>query len=166
MSFATRTFMLNRVNAARLAQLACPADRDMVDDEAIRIAIAGGDLSGYSEADQTTISLALDAIDAALADADALIMTYGIPETVQTTLLARIASTIALYYLQGVGRMTDDVQKAYEGVIDTLKSHSKGVLSLIPPDPALTVSDALAGAEISSGSSRYSGWNEDDGDWW
>ena len=66
------------------------------------------------------LALALEAIDKALADADALILSYGIPATVQTTLLARLASTVALYYLQGAERMTDDVRKAYDGVIDTL----------------------------------------------
>lgn len=155
MPFATAADLLKRANAKRLAQLAVPNDREMIDDEALRLAINNEDLSGYREEDQTTIALALDAIGNALADADALILSYSIPETVQTTLLARLACTIALYYLQGVERMTDPVQKAYDGAVDTLKSHAKGTLSLIPFTPPTTPTDSWAGAEISSGTSRY-----------
>ncbi|MBO9538761.1 phage protein Gp36 family protein [Herbaspirillum sp.] len=162
MAFASRSDLLARSNAKRLGQLAVPADMDMVPDEALRVAISGGDVSQYSQEEQNALALALDAIDKALHDADALILSYGIPEAVQTTLLSRLASTVALYYLQGAERMTDDVKHAYESAIATLKSHSKGEVNLIPPaatDPVL--SDDLA--IISSSSRRYrSAWSEDD----
>lgn len=135
MGFASRADLLSRSNARRLAQLAVPADVAMPPDDALRTAIAGGDLSAYTHQDQDALALALDAIDKALADSDALILSYGIPATVQTTLLARLASTVALYYLQGAERMTEDVRKAYDGVIDTLDAHAKGRLSLVPADP-------------------------------
>ena len=135
MVFASRSDLLARSNARRLAQLAVPADVDMVPDEALRVAIEDGDLGMFSQADQDALALALDAIDKALADADALILSYGIPATVQTTLLARLASTIALYNLQGAERMTEDVRKAYEGTINTLKAHSRGELNLVPAEP-------------------------------
>ncbi|NTZ82391.1 DUF1320 domain-containing protein [Burkholderia metallica] len=145
MGFATRSDLLARSNARRLAQLAVPADKAMVPDEALRIAIEGGDLDGFTPDERAALALALDAIDRALADADALLLSYSIPATVQTTLLARLASTVALYYLQGAERMTDDVRRAYEGVIDTLKSHARGDISLIPPGPDDPVpSDDLA----------------------
>ena len=41
MTFATRADLLARSNAMRLAQLAVPADMDMVPDDALRIAVAG-----------------------------------------------------------------------------------------------------------------------------
>ncbi|MRD73298.1 DUF1320 family protein [Rhodocyclus tenuis] len=135
MAFATRSDLLARSNARRLAQLAVPADMDMVPDEALRAAIAGSDLGAFTSTEQAALALALEAIDKALADAAALILSYGIPTTVQTTLLARLASTVALYYLQGAERMTDDVRKAYDGVIDTLKAHSRGDLDLVPAAP-------------------------------
>ncbi|WP_416242751.1 phage protein Gp36 family protein [Azospira sp. APE16] len=135
MAFASRADLLARSNARRLANLAVPADMDMVPDEALRAAIAGSDLDIFTPADQAALALALEAIDKALADADALILSYGIPNTIQTTLLARLASTVALYYLQGAERMTDDVRKAYDGVIDTLKAHSRGDLDLVPAAP-------------------------------
>ena len=153
MPFATRADLLARSNACRLAQLAVPADRDMVPDDALRVAIAGGDLSAYTPTERIALTEALDAIDKALADADALILSYGIPETVQTTLLARLASTVALYYLQGAERMTDDVQKAYEGVIATLKAHARNDLNLIPAAPDPERFDDIAFIEASP--SRY-----------
>lgn len=154
MAFASRTDLLARSNARRLAQLSVPADMDMVPDEALRMAIGGSDLSAFSQAEQDALALALNAIDEALADADALILTYGIPDTVQTTLLARLASTVALYYLQGAERMTEDVRKAYDGVIETLKAHARGDLDLVPAAPTDPVlSDDLV--VIESKPSRY-----------
>lgn len=161
MAFASRSDLLARSNARRLAQLAVPADMDMVPDEALRAAIAGSDLSAFSQAEQDALALALEAIDQALADADALILSYGIPDTVQTTLLARLASTVALYYLQGGERMTDDVRKAYDGVIDTLKAHSRGDLDLVPAAPTDPVpSDDLAVIESQPRRYRSSGVDE------
>ena len=160
--FATRPDLLARSNANRLAQLAVPADCDMVSDEALRIAIAGGDLTAYSTIDQATLALALTAIDNALADASALMAGYGVPDTVQTPLLARLASTIALYYLQGTGRMSEDVTKAYDATIKTLESFKKGLVSLIPVSPSVPVAEIGAGAEIGSGHRRYSWGQEQD----
>lgn len=136
MGFASRSDLLARSNARRLAQLAVPADVGMVPDDALRAAIAGGDLSTFTPAEQAAIALALEAIDKALADADALLLSYGIPATVQTTLLARLAATVALYYLQGAERLTKDDMLAYEGSIATLKAHARGELNLIPAAPA------------------------------
>lgn len=163
MAFATRADLLSRSNARRLAQLAVPADLAMVPDDALRAAIEGGDLSSYSEADQAALALALDAIDKALGDAQALLQSYGIPASVHSTLLARLASTVALYYLQGAERMTEDMQKAYDAVLKTLGDHSKGLLNLLPDDaaePAPVQNDA---AFIVSGRSRYSRRSSDQG---
>lgn len=163
MAFATRLDLLSRSNARRLAQLAVPADMDMPPDDALRVAVAGGDLSAFTVAEQASLAAALDTIDDALGDAEALILSYGIPATVQTTLLARLASTVALYYLQGAERMTDDVRKAYEAVIDTLKAHARGDLDLAPASPDDPVlSDDLV--MIDSAPSRYSRacWPDDE----
>lgn len=154
MAFATRADLLARSNARRLAQLSVPADMDMVPDEALRTAIAGGDLSGYSAADQLAIAESLSTIDKALGDADALILTYGIPASVQTTLLARLASVIALYYLQGAERLDKQDAVAYDGAINTLKAHARGDLNLIPAastDPVPSSDIAI----IESRPSRY-----------
>ncbi|WFP51425.1 DUF1320 family protein [Methylomonas sp. EFPC3] len=167
MPFATRADLLARTNARRLAQLAVPADMVMPPEAALRVAIDGGSLTGYSADEQTALAGALDAIDKCLADADALILSYGIPDTVQTTLIARLASTVALYYLHGAERMTDDAAKAYQGVIDTLKAHARGELNLIPPEPPLptdpVVSDDLV--QFESSARRYGGTSTVVEDW-
>lgn len=161
MAFASRSDLLARSNARRLAKLSVPADMDMVPDEALRVAIAGGDLSVFNQGEQTALTLALEAIDGALADADALILSYGIPDSVKTPLLARLASTVALYYLQGAERMTDDVSKAYDGVIATLRAHVRGELDLLPvvvTAPAPMEETAL----ITSQRRRYGAGDPDD----
>lgn len=134
--FATRADLLARVNARRLAQLAVPADYPMpVSETALRAVIEGAGLLDDPPEEAAALSLALDAIDRALADADALILSYGVPPEIQTTLLARLASTVALYYLQGAERMTEDVEKAYKAVIDLLKAFAKGEVDFATPDP-------------------------------
>lgn len=154
MAFATRADLLARSNARRLGQLAVPADVLMPPVEALRAAIAGGDLSGYSAAEQEALVLALEAIDKALADADALLLSYGVPSQAQSTILARLSSTIALYYLQGAERMTEEVRRTYEGVIATLKSYARGEIDLVPasaPLPAPAEDEII----IESRPSRY-----------
>lgn len=163
MAFASRSDLLARCNARRLAQLAVPADMDMVPDEALRVAVAGGNLSAFSLAEQTALALALEAIDKALGDADALILSYGIPATVQTTLLARLASTVALYYLQGAERLDKKDAVAYDGAIGTLKAHARGEINLVPAaptDPVLSNDLAI----IESAPRRYrAAWPSEDG---
>lgn len=160
MPFAHRSDLLARSNARRLAQLAVPADVAMVPDGAFRAALSGGDLSVYEPTVQDALVLALEAVDQALVDADELILSHGIPAATQTPLLARLSSTIALYYLQGAERMTDDVSKAYDAAVNTLKGHARGDLNLVPaapgdPEPS---DDAVV---IESGRRRYSTYVEE-----
>lgn len=162
MSFASRADLLARSSALRLAQLAVPTDVEMVPDEALRLAITDGPWRSYPAAVQEGITLALQAIDAALQDADALIQSYGIAATVHSTLLARLASTIALYYLQGAERMTDDVRRAYEGAVSTLKAHARGEVSLVPATLAEPASSDDA-VTIISAPRRYGAAAADDG---
>jgi phage gp36-like protein len=156
MGFATRADLLARANARRLAQLAVPADTDFPQsDRALRRAIEGEDLSDLSEADRAAVDLALDAIDKCIVDADALLISYGIPPDVRTALLARLSSTVALYYLQGAERMTEAQENAYKAVLSLLDRYRKGELpGLLPDDPdAPAASDGFA--VITSAPRRY-----------
>lgn len=162
MAFATRADLLARSNALVIAQLAVPADMAMVPDNALRVAVAGGSLAAYTPSEQLALAEALSAIDKALADAEALILSYGIPATVQTTLLARLASTIAFYYLHGSDRMQKEVAAAYDAALGTLKAHARGDLNLAPAAP----SDPLPSADlviIDSRPSRYRSVDPDEG---
>lgn len=170
MSFATRADLLARSNARRLAQLAIPADVEMVPDEALRVAIAGGDLTGYTPAQQEALALGLDAIDKALADADALMVSHDIPEAPDTTpaalsQLARMSSMVALYYLQGAERMTDTVQHGYDDVAAKLMAHSRGQINLVPPATPPLVALADDQVLMESSPRRYGGSAIDPGDW-
>lgn len=154
MTFAARTDLLARSNARRLFQLAVPADMRMpADDAALRTAIEGGDLSGYDTETQAALAAALGAIDDALADADALILSHGIPATVQTTLLSRIGATIAFWFLQGAERMTKEVQSAYDTAVAMLRAHARGEIALVPVVPDEAAVDDVA--YIESSPSRY-----------
>lgn len=152
MSFATRVDLLARSNVKRLAALAVPTDVEMPPVESLRTAINASDLTGYSD----VIVLMMDKIDKALADADALILGYGIPATVQNSLLARIGSTIAFYYLNGE-KISEEVKRSYDGVIDLLKSHVKGTIDLINKPVAPVPPETDSGVVITSRPSRYGG---------
>lgn len=80
-----------------LHSLLYPADKEM---PAITLrAATTAKICRVPEVDQKTIILALDTIDKCLSDADALLISYGIPADVQSSLLARLSSTVAVYYL-------------------------------------------------------------------
>ena len=112
---------------------------------------------------RASLTEALATIDKALADADALILSYGIPSTVRTTLLARLASVIALYYLQGAERLDKQDAVAYEGAINTLKSHARGDMNLVPAAPTDPVPSSDM-AIITSNRGRYGrhSWPDDE----
>lgn len=156
-AFATRADLLSRSNSMRLAQLATPTDVPMIPDSALRTAISGGGISQFSPEEQTGLLLALDRIDAALSDADSLMVSYGIPATVHTPILTRFACTLALYYLQGTEQMTDDVRRAYEGVLSSLTAHSTGKISLLPsvPDASVAAASGSSGSVVFSSPLRY-----------
>jgi phage gp36-like protein len=156
MPFATRSDLLARANARRLAQLAVPADHPMpVSETALRSVIGGASLGSFPEDERASLVLALAAIDAALSDAGALLLSYGISPEVRTTLLARLASTVALYYLQGAERMTGEIKDAYEAVLKLLDLYRKGVVDLVPDIPG-EAGGGLGGlAEIGSAPERY-----------
>jgi len=154
MGFATRHDLLARSNATRIAQLAVPADKDMPG-VTLRAAIDGVDLSAHTDVDQEIITLALDTLDKCLADADALLISYRVPADARSTLLARMASTVAIYYLHQGEKMRDDVQAAYDDVIDKLKQFSKGLLDLLPPDYDNGQNDIGGNPMIESTPPRY-----------
>lgn len=165
MSFATRSDLLARGSANRIAQLAVPTDMQMVRIVTdVRAVLEGAAVADFPADQQAALAAALVAVDGALADADALIISYGIPDTASTLLLTRLACTIALYNLQSGERMTEQLQRQYDAVIAMLKSHARGEINLIPPDPAApAVVEDLA--VIESNPRRYGGTVAGAGDW-
>lgn len=154
MGFASRHDLLARSNAERIAQLAVPADREMPG-IILRASIDGEDLSAYPDIDQDTITLALETIDKCLADADDLLVSYGVPADARSSLLARYASTVAVYYLYQGEIVTEPVQVAYDEVISQLTKFSKGLVDLLPPGYEGEDPDAGGGALIESDPPRF-----------
>ena len=151
--FATRLDLLARGSANRIAQLAVPTDMQMQPLDAVRAVLQGVDVASYPADQRPALAGALDKVDKALADADALIFSYGIPADVLTSLLARLASTVALFYLAG-NKATKEETEAYQAALATLKAHARGEINLIPaaPDAPALESDL---AIITSNPSRY-----------
>ncbi len=151
--FASLADLLARSNSRRLFQLAVPADRAMPGDAALRDAMGGAVLTDYGSEVAETLGLALSAMNGALADAQALMVGYGVPVTASGPLVSRLCSTIALYYLQGSERMTEDVRRAFESAQGTLKAYARGEVELMPPSPG--VAPAEDEILIESGPGRY-----------
>ncbi|WP_180131891.1 phage protein Gp36 family protein [Rhodoferax sp. BLA1] len=166
MGYATRADLLARTNARRLAQLAVPADVAMVPLEVMRAALDGSATGTLDTATAQAVALALQAVDKALGDADALMQSYGVPATATGTMLTRIACTLAMYYLQGAERLEKDEISAYDGVISLLKQYRRGEIDLtpgVPADPAEPEGDlvSMESAPARYGSSGESyGWSE------
>ena len=156
MSYTTRTDLLARASANRVAQLACPTDMPMARLSAVRAVLEGAPVESYPEADRPALTGALAAVDGAISAACSQIESYGVPADASTPLLTRLATTLAMYYLQGAERMTPELQKQYDAVVAMLRAHNKGEIMLVPssaPDPTQT--DGVA--QIESGARRYGG---------
>lgn len=167
MAYATRADLLARTNAQRLAQLAVPADVAMVPLEVMRAAFSGGGAGELDPATQQAVDLALEAVDHALADADVLMQSYGVPATASNTMLTRMACTLAMYYLQGGEGLSKDDAMAYDGVLRLLGQYRRGEIDLTPGvivDPAVPEGDLVS---IESAPGRYGtsgawgGWSEE-----
>lgn len=136
MPFATRADLLKLTDVRKLAQLAVPTDQAMPDEDVLRVAIDDGDLTQFTEHDNDLVTLALENIDQALVDATALIVSHGIPETVQTPLITRMCARIAYYMLAAASEsITEQRQAVYDGIIGQLKQHARGEINLVPPGP-------------------------------
>lgn len=141
MAYATLADLLARCNTRRLFQLAVPADRTMPSDEALRVAVAGGDLSPFGAEVAETLGLALDTIAQALADAGDQVMARGIPPDFRSPLLARLTANIAFYYLQGAEKLTESAEKGYKAALAELAAHSRGDTNLVMPNASVVEDD-------------------------
>jgi phage gp36-like protein len=165
MAFATRQDLLARSNARRLAQLAVPTDVAMVPLETMRLALDGGDLAGLDTEVRASVDLGLAAIDAALLDAQTLIEGYGVPSTATSSMLTRIACTLALYNLRPSDEVGKDDVTAYNAVMRLLDQSAAGRLQLYTPaDTTQTTSSDVPIIESAparfGGTSAGYGWSE------
>ena len=124
MSYATTTELLIRFDSDEIAQRADRLVPRLVTDEMLRIAAAGGDLSGFTPEERAAIARAMEKVDRALADARNTIDSYiagryTLPLSTVPQVLTRIACELARYYLYD-DQITDTVKQRYDANIKFL----------------------------------------------
>ena len=144
MSYATTTELLIRFDSDEIAQRADRAVPRLITDEMLRIAAAGGDLSGFTPEERAAIARAMEKVDRALADARNTIDSYiagryTLPLSTVPQVLTRIACELARYYLYD-DQITDTVKQRYDANIKFLVGVASG--------------DVKLGVDAESGSSR------------
>ena len=126
MSYASRPDLVERVSLNGLAQVAAKDSR-AVDGQALAVALADGDLSGYDSEVRAEIAAAVKRIDRALEDAQAEIDGYigGLDAPPAAETLRVYAVDIAVYRLYGGGEDSDEHQR-YRTALAWLQRVSDG----------------------------------------
>ncbi|MFY3200105.1 gp436 family protein [Achromobacter xylosoxidans] len=134
MSYATATELLIRFDSDEIAQRADRMVPRLVTDEMLRIAAAGGDLSGFAPEERAAIARAMEKVDRALADARNTIDSYiagryTLPLSSVPQVLIRIACELARYYLYD-DQFTETVKQRYDANIKFLVGVASGDVKL------------------------------------
>ena len=158
--YATPSQMLARLHAVELAQLADRSDGALVSADLLRAAVAGEDLSAFTEAEQAAAEAALDVLAQALADAAAEIdahlqARYTLPLAEVPRVLVAVNIDLARYQLQmeqQAGQVTESVQKKYDARLKFLRAVNSGEVQLgLSPNQAPA---AQRGAPAAASSGR------------
>jgi len=96
MSYATATELLIRFDFDEISQRADRMVPRLVTDEMLRIAAAGGDLSGFTPEERAAIARAMEKVDRALADARYYLYDDQFTETVKQRYDANIKFLIGV----------------------------------------------------------------------
>lgn len=143
MAYADRTDLQKRYGADELLQLTHRTSVE-VPVEALRGAIAGEAITGYTQEVQDAVAAILETIDEALQDALGEIEPrlqaggYDLPLASSPRMLIKAHADIARYYLHG-DAVTDVVRQRYEDAISWLKAVVRGQADL-----GLTAADEAA----------------------
>ncbi|WP_241047866.1 gp436 family protein [Achromobacter xylosoxidans] len=134
MSYATATDLLVRFDVDEIVQRTDRAIPRLVTDEMMRIAAAGGDLSGFTPDERVAIARAMEKLDLALADASNTIDgyvagRYTLPLSPVPQVLTRIACELARHYLYD-DQITEAVRQRYDANIKFLSRVASGDLKL------------------------------------
>lgn len=132
--YATATQFLVRYNAEEIAQRADESVPLMVSGEMLKVAAAGGDLSGYTPEEQDATLAALGKVERSLQDAEQTINTYvgtryQLPLSQAPEVLERIACQVARYVLYD-DTATEQVRQLYTDSIKFLEGISTGKVQL------------------------------------
>ncbi|RJX32332.1 MAG: DUF1320 domain-containing protein [Oxalobacter sp.] len=123
-----------RFGAEEIAQRADRGVPRLVSAEMLIVLIAGGDMSAFTQEEQTATQRALLVIETAIADANSVVNgylagRYKLPITPVPLSVQRFAGDIARYMIYD-DQATDTIQKRYDAAIKVLGDISRGVVNL------------------------------------
>lgn len=147
MTYATATELLERFDAAEIAQRVDRQLPRMVSAELLKAAAAGNDLSGYTPEEAARAAVCLMVVQRSLRDADDAINSYlsgryRLPLQPVPEVLSRVACELARYYLFD-DQVTEVIKTRHDANIKWLGEVARGTVSL--------------GAESASGEAPASG---------
>jgi len=156
--YATPSAMLKRFSAKELAER-CD-DTPLVTAEIMKTAIDGGDLSGYSEEEQSAVAAAMQRLSQAGQDADSAVNTYlqsggyELPLEHGVNFITDLACNIALYNLADITELrdTDVIWRRYDAAMKTLGKIASGALKV--GIPAKEISTSYSGQPTFSAPAR------------
>lgn len=138
--YITPAQLLERFGPVETAQVATADDRAVVDSELLRLTISGGDRDAFDADAVADADEALERIQAATADAAALIdgylrSRYTLPLDPVPLPLRRIAGDVVRYYLMD-DRASEEVRERYAAQLKVLADIRDGRVTLGADDPA------------------------------
>lgn len=149
MPYATATELLERFDAEEIAQRTDRSVPRLVSALMLTTAAAGGNMSGFTQAEQDATAVALAVLNKALADADdevnaRIASRYQVPLASAPKIIHRQACDIARFFLYE-DQATEQIEKRHEAALKFLDAVGKGQISIGPDDtggPAATAGDA------------------------
>ncbi|SDY24137.1 gp436 family protein [Nitrosomonas sp. Nm58] len=134
MTYATATNLLDQFGAEEIAQRADRGTPRLVTSAMLATAAAGGDLSGYTPAEQDATLAALAVINDRLLDADSVIngylaTRYTLPLAVVPRMVRLIACDLARHALYD-DQATELIMERYKQVIRQLAALAKGQVNI------------------------------------
>lgn len=134
MAYITASDLLTRSSAEELAQLADRSVPRIVTADLLSAAVAGADLSGWSEDEQSAAADALAVVAQAIDDAQSMIdgylaSRYITPLPTPPAAVQRLACDMARYYLYA-DNATEAIQKRYDAAIAFFRDVSAGKVTL------------------------------------
>jgi len=137
--YLTAQELMERFDAAELAQVAPPQSMARVSAELMRATILGEDTSAFPADEVEAAAAGLQRIDDALADASQeidgrLARRYTLPLDPVPSLMKRVAANTARFFLHD-DSATEEIRKRYEDSIRTLKALAAGDMRLGQDDP-------------------------------
>lgn len=138
--YLTASDLMDRFDAAELAQVAPPDSLDRVEAALMRAVILGESTAAYTADEVAAATEGKTRIESAIDDAGQeadgwLSQRYALPLDPAPALLVRLVANMARFHLHD-DQATDEIRKRYEDAIKTLRHISEGRISLGVNDPS------------------------------